>query len=115
MSPQRKQGSRPLLALRAHLNRKELLVLAHKLKGAKALVAVEVGDGKRRRRRQLGPLEAGRIVIAAKRKEPGVSRLRFAAGLLECRPGNPALDGPAFVFVLPVVEGAAQLDGRLHA
>src|SRR5438874_6160201 len=60
-------------------------------------------------------IEGGRVIITAERKSPFVSRLGFSTGSGESRPRNPAFHGPAFILILPIIQGPVQLDGRLHA
>src|SRR6185369_14481032 len=78
-------------------------------------VAMEVRHRQRCGRGQVGSFEVGRVVVAAQGEAPLRSDGWLAAAGLEGAPGYAALDGPAFVPVLPVVEGAIQPDGRLHA
>ena len=62
---------------------------------------------------RFGPLRT--VVVAANGEEPLVARLRLAAGRCEGRPGDAALDGPAFVAVAGLVERSFQGDDGLAA
>src|SRR5262249_48943353 len=82
---------------------------------AVVLVVVEVRLRQRRRRGEGGLVVRHRIIVAAQREAPLRPGLRPAAGTLERRPRDAALDRPAGVLVVPLVEGAVERHLRLHA
>src|SRR5205807_10129053 len=49
-------------------------------------------------------------IITAKRKGPDLVDFRAATGWRQITPGNSAFDGPAFVAVLPMIEGTIHYD-----
>src|SRR5438105_660602 len=57
-----------------------------------------------------GILKISRIIITAKRKGPDLVDFRAATGWRQITPGNSAFEGPAFVAVLPMIEGTIHYD-----
>src|SRR5262249_35915107 len=82
---------------------------------AVVLVAVEVGPGERGGGGEFGLLQGPGIVVAAEGEFPLRAGLGFAAGRGEALPRNAALDRPAAVLVIVLVECAADLYRRFQA